>query len=370
MPIIDIVFNQKTLSSLPSSEKGQEYRDLSIPHLRVFRYKRTVTFIFKTCYQYREIREKLGNFSYLSITQAKAMVTERLYQLHQNVYEYNKSLTLNQIVERVYLPDLTLNKRNTQSERSKLNRYVLPRFGTLKLSQLNHALLSTYFIELRSTLAPSTVNRVMAIFKKIFSLCIEQGILVRSPIEQIRSFPEHNQRTATLSAQDHQRFMVACLKDGSCGAIALYLSLMTGMRIGEVINLRVSDIDFTRRVITLKKTKNNQAHVVPFTEEIGLNLQRHIKRQHCTTLLFPSSKRAGQPIAIPRYAFHKICQALKITGIVIHDLRRTCATQMLERSNDIHFVGQLLNHNSITTTLRYARYSKPAMCKQYHQLMH
>lgn len=370
MPVIDIVFNQKSLSSLPPSSKGQEYRDVSIPHLRVFRYKRTVTFMFKTCHQYREIREKLGNFPYVSISQAKSMVTERLYQLHQNTYEFNKSLTLRQIVELIYLPDLSLNKRNTQSERSKLNRYVLTPFGDNKLAQLTHTVLSQYFVSLRDKLAPATVNRVIAIFKKIFSLCIEQGILVRSPIERLRFFPENNLRTTTLSMNDYPRFCHACLKDGSSGAMALYLSLTTGMRIGEVIGLKVSDIDFTQRVIHLRQTKNNQPHIVPFTEEIGKNLQQHIQRQHCTTYLFPSTKRKHSSIAIPRYVFKKLCQALKLKGLVIHDLRRTFATKMLEKTNDIHFVGQLLNHRSLMTTMRYAHYNKVSMCKMYQKWMH
>lgn len=360
-----IRFNAQTLNNLPLPKEGKErdeYKDLSIPNLRLYRYKTKVTWVFCTCHKYKAIKETLGHYPQLSVSDAKSLVMKRLQALECGEYVMQRKMTVNTFFDDFYMTDLRLNKRNTSSELSKCRRYLLQEYGNRTLLSITPSELSKYFLKLREQLSVATVNRIIAIFKKLFRLAIEHGYCTRSPVQHMKFMAENNLRHNVLSAVQARAFAAICKSIGSKGAIALYLSLMTGMRIGAVISLRTDKVNLIDAELIIKTTKNGSDYVVPLANEVVETLVEYVKTHSPTIFFFPSKGTSTGHIANPRGVFHSILSRMGIKGdYYIHDLRRTYATLMLQQTSDIQLVSQLLNHKTLATTQRYAHFSNTAL---------
>lgn len=322
-------------------------------------------------HQYKAIRETIGHYPKMSIAEARSAVIERLHQLEQQTYVVNRHIRISTFFETVYLSDLAMHKRNTQSELSKARLYLLKPFGHRKLMSLRTEELTTYFAKLRERLSNATVNRVMAIFKRLFSLALVHGYVNKSPMAFIKFFREDNERHTTLDRNQCRQFLHLCVRNGSKGAIALYLSLMTGLRIGEVISLKSANVDLIEKRLRVEQTKNGTSHSVFLNTEATTILIAYVKRFDTLSgeYLFPSNRTRTGHIAIPKNRFSQIASKLGLTNFNIHDLRRTFATLMLEQTGDIQLVSQLLNHRSLAVTQRYAKYSNTALKNRNVQLL-
>jgi integrase len=129
----------------------------------------------------------------------------------------------------------------------------------------------------------------------------------------------------------------------------LILALHTGMRKGEILNLKWTDIDFIRRLITIQKSKNGQKRAIPMSEMLYETLKR-IKVRDISLKVFPISDRSL------RAAFSRTLKKAGITDFRIHDLRHTFATRLVQNGVDLYKVKELLGHKSILMTSRYAHH--------------
>ncbi|MXE36604.1 tyrosine-type recombinase/integrase, partial [Escherichia coli] len=77
--------------------------------------------------------------------------------------------------------------------------------------------------------------------------------------------------------------------------------------------------------------------------------------------IFPQITDTTRPLGYPRGTFSRICRDAGISGLRIHDLRRTFATRVLHETGDIDMTSRLLNHHSLSVTRRYAFHNTTAM---------
>lgn len=300
MKVLKRSFTAKNLASLPIPESDvYEVKDESIPHLRLYRYKTKMTWYFKGCFHYRDIREKLGSYPQLKIADAKSLVLE----------------------------------------------------------------LSRYFHRLHEKLSSATTNRIIAIYRKFFRLAVENGLLNKSPAEYIKQYPECNIRKKVLNEAQCKQFLTLCQKRNTKSALALALSLLTGMRIGEVISLTSDAIDFADKSITLTHTKNGSSHHLPITDKVYDVLICCMKANPLSHYLFPSDRTVTGHISPPKGLFKALMGEMQLEGFRIHDLRRSFGSLLLEKTDNLQLVAQALNHRSLNTTRRYAHY-RPQVLQQ------
>ncbi|GAB3643325.1 tyrosine-type recombinase/integrase [Spirosoma arcticum] len=129
----------------------------------------------------------------------------------------------------------------------------------------------------------------------------------------------------------------------------------TGMRLSEVACLRLTDLDRTRQLITVRGGKGKKDRVMMFSEKIELSVNEYLARYTPKTYVF---EEAGhhEPIAVRTIQF-VYTQSVQAAGIQkrggIHTLRHSFATHLLESGLDIRYIQELLGHTSILTTMRY-----------------
>jgi integrase len=133
----------------------------------------------------------------------------------------------------------------------------------------------------------------------------------------------------------------------------LVLALHTGMRKGEILALRWQDIDLSRRVLTVQKSKNGLKRGIPLSECLTATLRAlkaDTKVIGISGRVFPISDRSL------RQAFAKALRKAHIHDFRFHDLRHTFATRLVQGGVDLYRVQKLLGHKSIAMTMRYAHH--------------
>jgi site-specific recombinase XerD len=138
--------------------------------------------------------------------------------------------------------------------------------------------------------------------------------------------------------------------------LLLTLLYSAGLRVSEAVTLRMTDIDFKRKLIMVRQGKGRKDRCTPLADGAAALLREYDALQGGHgKWLFPG-RNAGDHITI-RTTQKIFEQALSRTGIIceasVHSLRHSFATHLLENGTDIRYIQELLGHNSVKTTQRY-----------------
>jgi site-specific recombinase XerD len=146
--------------------------------------------------------------------------------------------------------------------------------------------------------------------------------------------------------------------------------LETGMRMTELRNVRIQDLDLENNLIHLKLTKTKSERYVCFTEETKLRLESYTKNKPMYNYLFTSNRGVQMTVASLETLFHKIRVVLGLQGSVSpHKWRHTFATSFLKRGGDLETLRILLGHTNLKTTQKYLHLSKQDVINNYQRIM-
>lgn len=152
--------------------------------------------------------------------------------------------------------------------------------------------------------------------------------------------------------------------------IVLTLIYSAGLRGQEVINLKLSDIDFERKTIHIRQSKYKKDRIVPLSKYMAKGLKKYIAVEHPHIWLFNGKEPDG------RYSVRGLSwvmrETLKKTSITkevnLHSLRHTYATHLLEEGLNIVTLKELLGHAEITTTMIYLHVAQCPLIKPHSPL--
>ena len=198
---------------------------------------------------------------------------------------------------------------------------------------------------------PETVNRSLTCLKSIFNRAISWGKFTgENPVKKVKFFKENNGRLRYLEKDEIERLIANCTPELKPIVI---VALNTGMRKGEILNLKWHDCDFRHNIIYINKSKNGERREVPmnsFASKALITVRKNPDNEY----IFPHQ---GDK---PRDFRKSFFTALKNSGIVnfrFHDLRHTFASQLVMSGVDLNTVRELLGHKSLEMTLRYSHLS-------------
>ena len=139
----------------------------------------------------------------------------------------------------------------------------------------------------------------------------------------------------------------------------------SGLRIGELLNLRPGDIDLDRRTIFIKYAKGKKDRLVKLSKNIIPLLHKYVEAYSPGTYLIEGAKKGRYSEASVRKVLKRSCTKAGIhkQGITVHTLRHSYATHLLESGIDLRYIQALLGHNTIKTTEIYTHISKDALDK-------
>ena len=205
-----------------------------------------------------------------------------------------------------------------------------------------------------STVSKATIDNVRRILSSFFSWLESEDYILKSPVRRIKKIktPKTVKETYSDEALELMRDNCANLRDL---AIVDILS-STGMRVGELVELDRSDIDFENRecIVTGKGDKERRVY---FDARTKLHLGMYLEsRSDANPALFVSLNAPYERLQISgvEIRLRSLGRRLSIPNVHPHKFRRTLATRAIDKGMPIEQVQVLLGHQKIDTTLQYA----------------
>lgn len=208
-------------------------------------------------------------------------------------------------------------------------------------------------ISLRSaTVAPGTIFKEVTVLKHALRLAVEWELL-HTNVAQGASLPKSTQgRTRFLSPTELKTALEAAPE---WLRAPLALASFTGMRRGELLALRWTDVDLVGRRIYLRETKNGSLRVLALNE-MALKVLSSLPKELASGAVFPGV----DPMRLTDNT-RNLFKRLGIEDASFHSLRHTAASWMVMQGVDLYAVGQMLGHRTPAMTQRYAHLSPQYM---------
>ena len=174
----------------------------------------------------------------------------------------------------------------------------------------------------------------------------------KNPVCKVKFFKENNQRLRYLE-KDELRSLIA-VSEGYL-RVVIIVAVNTGMRLGEIFNLKWEDIDLKRDIIYLLETKNDEKREIPINSQVRKALLEYRKEAKGENYVFTG--RFGNNLTSIRGSFSAALEKCDINNFRFHGLRHTFASHLVMNGVDLNTVRELLGHKTIKMTLRYSHLS-------------
>lgn len=305
--------------------------------------------------------------SFASKTLAMKWKRDTESAVEQGKYQYSQPGSKNTLAELIdryidkVLPSKPKNARNVRQHllwwKEELGHCLLSDIKPSMIAQKRDELLSgtTCKDKLRSS---TTVVRYLASLSHAFSIAVKDWEWIsENPVMKISKPKISNSRTRFLNDDEKERLIQACQESESKGLYPIViLALSTGMRRGEIMNLKWGDLDLDRGSILLQVTKNGERRFIPLIGTMLDLLRSKYTNQTVDSFVFPAPHSSSKPIDI-RSAWETALRKAEISSFRFHDLRHTAASYLAMNQASLLEIGTLLGHKTVQMTKRYAHLS-------------
>ena len=236
----------------------------------------------------------------------------------------------------------------------RTKRYVLRRFvATTELDDLrelsNEMFDGFVEMELKSGVSCCSVNAYSAVVVAMVRFCIESGMRIPLKISMIKKLNGERTERKFYMAEEIERVLLVC--DFETG-LMIRLMFETGMRIAELVRLRVFDFEGRRLSFVGKGRRLREAYVSKETFDL---LSEYIGKNCVKDFLWGSRTLNGEPptVATIRKRLKKAFLEAGFEGFYPHALRHSFATKLQMRGASVEEIKEMIGHSSIATTERY-----------------
>lgn len=144
--------------------------------------------------------------------------------------------------------------------------------------------------------------------------------------------------------------------------LLIALSYAAGLRVSEVISLKVQDLDLNQLTIHLKKAKGNRERITIFSQKLKKSLQNMTAGKSGLDFVFASPRGGKLTTRTAQQVFKTALHQANIKKpATFHNLRHSFATHLLENGTDVRYVQELLGHKNIRTTQHYTQVTNPQL---------
>ena len=209
--------------------------------------------------------------------------------------------------------------------------------------------------QLRNNCSKTTVDNIRRNLSSFFSWLEAEDYIIKSPIRRIHKIRTGCKVKETLSEECIEKLRDSCLQVRDLAMIDLLYS--TGIRVGELVNLNINDINFEERECIVYG-KGNKQRKVYFDAKTKVHLKRYLEqRKDCSEALFVTLDSPFERLKISgvEIRLRKLGRLASLDQRVHpHKFRRSMATRAIDKGMPIEQVQKLLGHQQIDTTMHYA----------------
>lgn len=297
----------------------------------------------------------------MDIFQGKNIIWEKCTENSSVIFTEKNILkfaeTLGELKKQLILKGFTQKTIKVYMSHSKLFlEYTNKRENKLKREDVEGYMF--YLLNIQNN-SHSYVNQAISSIKILYKDVLKKGDLVYHIPR-----PKKEKKLPNILSEDEVVKILNVVDNRKHRAI-LFLIYSAGLRVGEVVRLKLEDIDSKRMLIHVKQGKGRKDRYTLLSEIALQMLRKYVSIEKPEEWIFPGGKnnnhiteRSVQKI------FSKACKKAKIRKhVTVHSLRHSFATHLLERGTDLRFIQELLGYQSSKTTEIYTHVSKSNICK-------
>lgn len=248
-----------------------------------------------------------------------------------------------------------------------LKRDILPYFGDSDITEITPLKVKSWQNELLKKLKPQSFNNTRAIFNTILKDALAEELITKNPLSLVKRPKAEKTKINPFSLEEVQEIIS---KTDGWFKNYLTLAFFSGARIGEMIALKWSDIDFDKNTITINKSMRSSVIGKPKTKssirviDMLPVVRNALLKQYDLTgdmgNIFVSTRKKGfaSSTALLNTHWYKLLRKLNISKRTLYQTRHTFASIMISKGEDPVWVGcKMMGHENISVTLSvYTKY--------------
>ncbi len=370
-------------------------------HLRVYTSgKMSFYYTYRNAERKRK-RIKIGSLGSMSVEQAREDAKQYAAQVAKGIDVQKEKLntrqtaieqhsnTLQKFIDDHYEPWILANQKSGQETIRCIRSYFAHLLSTT-LPDISHVLIDKWRTQkLKSGLKASTINRRVTLLRGLLSRAVEWEVIPEHPFKKLKDIKEDKSPNVRYLSEDENQRLLAALTErdeeikqarergnqhrqergygllpslldwryGDRMTPMVLLSLKTGLRKGEMFDLRWQDINYDTQQVTVHGTisKSSNTRYVPLNS-IAIDTLQAWQQQAPATQpndrVFPADE--GGRLNNVKKSWAGILERANISDFRWHDMRHDFASQLVMKGVPLNTVRELCGHASMDTTLRYA----------------
>jgi integrase/recombinase XerC len=249
--------------------------------------------------------------------------------------------------------------KSYSTDLKQFTSFLLSEFQIInEIHEISFQIIRTWIASLlEKGLSPRSVNRKISTLKTYFKFLIREGVLIENPITKVVApkskkrlpvFIEEDQIASLLNEVQFEKGFV-----GQRNKLIIELFYVTGIRLAELINIKISDVDLNKQSIKVLG-KRNKERIIPLSSNVVNDLNIFIENNQKNKYLFTNLE--GEKLynkLVYRLVNKYIAKISSVNKKSPHILRHTFATHMLNNGADINAIKELLGHANLSATQVY-----------------
>jgi integrase len=326
--------------------------------------------------------------------EVKEKLTEIMYKRQTGTYKEPSKTTVSQWLDN-WLDDYmkpSLRPTTWANYETQIRVHIKPAIGNLKLSQLQTGHLQRlYNSKIDANMSPKTVKNIHTVIHAALHQAILENLIINNPADAVKLPKSRQKEMATLDNNGLKKFFTIAAESKYYGAYLLALS--TGLRRGELLALRWSDVDLNKRTITVRQSLSRvkgglifqepktplSQRTISIPKEVVWELRKIMGRQSNVKQLDKKiyddkydlvfCTEIGKPLDPSTFtrAFQRDLLAAGLPKLRFHDIRHTFATISLQEGVSVRAVQEALGHYSPAFTMTVYSHVTEQMKKEHNK---
>jgi site-specific recombinase XerD len=203
--------------------------------------------------------------------------------------------------------------------------------------------------------SPQTINLALNAVKFLYTN------VLKDPQKINLKFAKRNKKLPIILSRKEINRIIE-VTDNSKYRLMISLGYACGMRVSEVVKLKIVDLDIDELVVYIKGAKGKKDRISVLPEKLKDDLRNMIAGKNTNDYIFSSNRGGKLTTTSLQKMFRKSLAKAKVDKLAtFHSLRHSFATHLLENGTDVRYVQELLGHSNIRTTQIYTQVTNPKL---------